>query len=117
MTAFRLLPLSVALAAAATLPARAQNLVTLYEAARAFDAGYQSAQYQFEATVAKSEQARAGTLYKIDLTAAASISAIDNTLAGKQTRRLRCSKRYPERLPAPVPPGQSNRLRAKQAPD
>lgn len=81
MTAIRLLPLSVALAAAATLPARAQNLVTLYEAARAFDAGYQSAQYQFEATVAKSEQARAGTLYKIDLTAAASISAIDNTAA------------------------------------
>ncbi len=82
MTAFRLLPLSVALAAAVTLPARAHNLVTLYEAARAFDAGYQSAQYQFEATVAKSEQARAGTLYKIDLTAGASISAIDNTLAG-----------------------------------
>ncbi len=81
MTAFRLLPLSLALAAAATLPARAQNLVTLYEAARAFDAGYQSAQYQFEATVAKSEQARAGTLYKIDLTAAASISTVDNTLA------------------------------------
>ena len=81
MTAFRLLPLSVALAAAATLPVRAQNLVALYEAARAFDAGYQSAQYQFEATVAKSEQARAGTLYKIDLTAAASISTVDNTLA------------------------------------
>ena len=84
MTAFRLLPLSVALAAAAALPARAQNLVSLYEAARAFDAGYQSAQYQFEATVAKSEQARAGTLYKIDLTAGASISAIDNTLAGSK---------------------------------
>ena len=84
MSAFRLLPLSVALAAAVTLPARAQNLVTLYEAARAFDAGYQSAQYQFEATVAKSEQARAGTLYKIDLTAGASISAIDNTLAGSK---------------------------------
>ena len=84
MSAFRLLPLSVALAAAATLPVRAQNLVALYEAARAFDAGYQSAQYQFEATVAKSEQARAGTLYKIDLTAGASISAIDNTLAGSK---------------------------------
>ncbi|MSQ75320.1 MAG: channel protein TolC [Rhodoferax sp.] len=81
MTAFRFLPLSVALAAAATLPARAQNLVTLYEAARAFDASYQSAQYQFEATAAKSEQARAATLYKIDLAAAASISAIDNTAA------------------------------------
>ena len=81
MTAYRLLPLSVALAAAAALPARAQNLVTLYEAARAFDAGYQSAQYQFEATAAKSEQARAGTLYKIDLAAAASISTVDNTLA------------------------------------
>ena len=85
MTAYRLLPLSVALAAAAALPARAQNLVTLYEAARAFDAGYQSAQYQFEATVAKSEQARAGTLYKIDLTATASIGAIDGNAAKKQS--------------------------------
>ena len=85
MTAFRLLPLSVALAAAATLPARAQNLVALYEAARAFDAGYQSAQYQFEATVAKSEQARAGTLYKIDLTATASIGAIDGNASKKQS--------------------------------
>lgn len=85
MTAFRLLPLSVALAAAAALPARAQNLVTLYEAARAFDAGYQSAQYQFEATAAKSEQARAGTLYKIDLTATASIGAIDGNAAKKQS--------------------------------
>ena len=85
MTAFRLLPLSVALAAAAALPARAQNLVALYEAARAFDAGYQSAQYQFEATVAKSEQARAGTLYKIDLTATASIGAIDGNASKKQS--------------------------------
>jgi len=85
MTAYRLLPLSVALAAAVALPARAQNLVSLYEAARAFDAGYQSAQYQFEATVAKSEQARAGTLYKIDLTATASIGAIDGNAAKKQS--------------------------------
>lgn len=85
MTAFRLLPLSLALAAAATLPARAQNLVSLYEAARAFDAGYQSAQYQFEATVAKSEQARAATLYKIDLTATASMSVIDGNAAKKQS--------------------------------
>ncbi|MEY3145562.1 MAG: hypothetical protein RL342_1233, partial [Pseudomonadota bacterium] len=85
MTAYRLLPLSVALVAAVALPARAQNLVSLYEAARAFDAGYQSAQYQFEATVAKSEQARAGTLYKIDLTATASIGAIDGNAAKKQS--------------------------------
>ena len=81
MNAFRLLPLSLALGAALTLPAQAQSLVALYESARAFDASYQSVKSLFDATLAKSEQARAGLLHTIGMSANASLSTIDNTLA------------------------------------
>ena len=81
MNAFRLLPLSLALGAALALPAQAQSLVALYESARAFDASYQSVKSLFDATLAKSEQARAGLLHTIAMSANASLSAIDNTLA------------------------------------
>ena len=80
MNAFRLLPLSLALGAALTLPAQAQSLVALYESARAFDASYQSVKSLFDATLAKSEQARAGLLHTIGMSANASLSSIDNTL-------------------------------------
>ena len=55
---FKLLPL--ALLAAATLAplAQAQSLVDLYGAARSYDASYQSAKSQFDANLAKAEQAR-----------------------------------------------------------
>ncbi|MFZ4481761.1 MAG: TolC family protein, partial [Rhodoferax sp.] len=59
MKTFRLLPLFVAVSAALSLPVRAQSLVDLYESARGFDAAYQSAKSQFDATIAKAEQARA----------------------------------------------------------
>jgi len=81
MNAFRLLPMSLALGAALTLPAQAQSLVALYESARAFDASYQSVKSLFDATLAKSEQARAGLLHTIGISANASLSSIDNTLA------------------------------------
>ena len=81
MNAFRLLPLSLALSGALALPAQAQSLVALYESARAFDASYQSVKSLFDATMAKSEQARAGLLHTISVSANASMSAIDNTLA------------------------------------
>ena len=81
MNAFRLLPLSLALGAALTLPAQAQSLVALYESARAFDASYHSVKSLFDATLAKSEQARAGLLHTIGMSANASLSSIDNTLA------------------------------------
>ena len=81
MNAFRLLPLSVALGAALALPVQAQSLVALYESARAFDASYQSVKSLYDATLAKSEQARAGLLHTIAMSANASLSTIDNTLA------------------------------------
>lgn len=48
--------------------ASAQSLQTLYEAARAYDATYLSAQKQFVASQAKAEQARAGLLPTAGLT-------------------------------------------------
>ncbi|MEI6758884.1 MAG: TolC family outer membrane protein [Betaproteobacteria bacterium] len=77
----RLLPLSLALGAALALPAQAQSLVALYESARAFDASYQSAKFLYDSTLAKSEQARAGTLPTLGLGAGATLGYIDNTLA------------------------------------
>ena len=68
-TLFRLLPLSLALAAA--LPAAAQSLTDLYGAARGFDASYQSAKAQFDAALAKADQAQAGVLPTVGLSATA----------------------------------------------
>ncbi|MFZ4624473.1 MAG: TolC family outer membrane protein [Rhodoferax sp.] len=62
MNHFRLIPLSLALAAALALPARAQSLVDLYESARGFDASYQSARLLYQANLARAEQARAAIL-------------------------------------------------------
>ncbi|MCF8159931.1 MAG: TolC family outer membrane protein [Polaromonas sp.] len=58
----RQLPFSLALTAAFVLPAQAQSLVELYDAARSFDASYQSAKSLYEANLSKAEQARAGLL-------------------------------------------------------
>ena len=52
MKLFRMLPTALALCVAVALPARAQSLVELYEAARAYDASFQSARSQYDATVA-----------------------------------------------------------------
>ncbi len=60
------------IALAATLPAHAQSLVALYESARAFDATYQGARAQYEATNARAAQAKAGLLPQVGLQAAAS---------------------------------------------
>ena len=74
---FRLLPLVTALSVATALPVRAQSLVDLYEAARAYDASFQSAQSQYEATVARAEQSRAGTLPTVGLGMVVSRTAVD----------------------------------------
>ncbi|MDZ7937544.1 MAG: TolC family outer membrane protein [Rhodoferax sp.] len=66
--------LAVGLAASLALPAQAQNLVSLYDAARSFDASYQSAKSQFDATLAKAAQARAAILPTANLGIAASRS-------------------------------------------
>lgn len=62
MKTFRLLPLFVAIGAALALPAQAQSLIDLYQSARSFDASYQSAKSQFDATLAKADQAKSAIL-------------------------------------------------------
>jgi outer membrane protein len=56
-------------------PARAQSVLDLYESARSYDASYQSAKSQFDATLAKAEQAVSGVLPTVGLAAGASLSA------------------------------------------
>lgn len=63
----RQLPLALALTAAFVLPAQAQSLLELYDAARGFDASYQSAKSLYEANLSKSEQAKAGLLPSANL--------------------------------------------------
>jgi len=65
-----LLPLTLALAGALALPTQAQSLQDLYQSAKAFDATYQAAKAQADATRAKGEQARAGILPTVGLAAA-----------------------------------------------
>ena len=63
----------------AALPAHAQNLVDLYDSARGFDANYQSAKLQYDANLAKAEQAKAGILPTAGLSANATRNNLENT--------------------------------------
>ena len=75
------LPLSVAFVLLTLAPvAQAQSLVALYESARAFDASFQSAKLQYDANLARADQARAGILPSAGLSAAASRVGVDNTV-------------------------------------
>ena len=74
----RLLPLLLALGA--SVPVQAQSLVDLYDAARSYDATYQSAKSQYDATMAKAAQAKAAILPTAGLTASANQINQDNQL-------------------------------------
>ncbi|WP_394755771.1 TolC family outer membrane protein [Rhodoferax sp.] len=80
MKPFRLLPLFVAIGATFTLPVQAQSLVDLYQSARGYDATYQSAKSQFDATLARADQAKALLLPTVGLSLGASVTHLDNTL-------------------------------------
>jgi len=74
------LPASALFALAALAPlAQAQSLVTLYESARAFDATFQSAKLQYDASLARADQAKAGILPSAGLSAGASRIGVENT--------------------------------------
>ncbi len=64
-----LLPLALAVFAA--MPAQAQNLSELYDAARSYDASFQSARSNFAANLARADQAKAGILPSVGLSAGA----------------------------------------------
>ena len=73
-------PLVIAVASALlAMAAQAQNLVDLYDASRAFDASYQSAKLQYDANLAKAEQARAGILPTAGLSAGATRNNLENS--------------------------------------
>jgi outer membrane protein len=78
MKVLRLLPLAAAIALAQALPARAEGLLQLYEAARAYDASWQSAKAQYDANLFRAEQARAGLLPQVALNAGVTRSTLDN---------------------------------------
>jgi outer membrane protein len=59
------------------LPSQAQNLADLYQAARSYDAGYQSALSSANATLARGEQAKAGVLPVAGFQAGASRTQLD----------------------------------------
>ena len=69
MNSMRLVPLALALGAAFSAPVRAESLQQLYEAARAQDATWQSAKAQYDANIARAEQAKAGLLPTAGLSA------------------------------------------------
>jgi outer membrane protein len=73
--------LSVLLAGTA---AQAQNLQSLFEAARAYDAGFLAAQAQFEADRARAEQARAGVLPSAGLRGGASWTHTDSSAPSQE---------------------------------
>jgi outer membrane protein len=77
---------AAALALGLATGAQAQSLVQVYGAARGFDATYLSARSQFDASVARADQARAGLLPQVGLGAGAnwtnrdsSVPALDGT--------------------------------------
>jgi outer membrane protein len=82
MQKFTLLPLACALSTCFALSAQAQDLAQLYEAARVYDATYQSAKSQYEANLAKAEQAKAGLYPTAGLSAGLSRSNIENSNPG-----------------------------------
>lgn len=67
-TSFRLVPLMLALGASVSFSAQAQSLVDLYNAAQGYDATYQSAKSQYDASLAKAAQAKALLLPTAGLT-------------------------------------------------
>ncbi len=77
-----LLPLALVLSAvlAGWAPAaQAQNLVELYRSAREYDATYQSARSQYDANLARADQAKAGILPTAGLSAGVNRTNFENT--------------------------------------
>ena len=68
---FTLIPVLAALAAVIAPSVQAQSLVNLYTAARSYDATFQSAKFNADATVARADQAKAGILPSASLSASA----------------------------------------------
>ncbi|WP_372827837.1 TolC family outer membrane protein [Polaromonas sp.] len=84
---FRLSALALWLGAAFAGPVQAQSLVELYDAARGFDASYQSARAQYDSTQFRAEQSRAGLLPQAGLTVGVSRTQSDATFGPVNVER------------------------------
>ena len=84
-TLFRTLPLTASVALAFASGAQAQSLVEMYDAARGYDAGFISAKAQFEANLARANQALGGILPNIALSASVSRTKFQVRPDGTQT--------------------------------
>lgn len=71
---------AMALAGGCALAAQAQSLTELHETAKRYDAAYLAAQAQYQASLAKAEQARAGLLPSAALSATANFSDLDSSV-------------------------------------
>ncbi|MBA3774565.1 MAG: TolC family outer membrane protein [Ramlibacter sp.] len=85
---FGLAPLAAALGMAFCTPARSQNLLELYESARAYDATWQSAKAQYDANLFRAEQAKAGILPSANLGAGVTRSNLDSILPAAPERNI-----------------------------
>jgi outer membrane protein len=74
----RSLPFALALGAAFAAPVQAENLLELYESARAYDATWQSSKAQYDANLFRAEQAKAGMLPSANLGAGVSRTNFEN---------------------------------------
>jgi len=87
----RPLPLSAVLAtmfaATLALPAHGQSLLDLYQAARGYDATYQAARAQYDASLARAAQAKAGILPAVGLSAGATATRQDLYTPTTSTQR------------------------------
>jgi outer membrane protein len=99
MNTLRLIPIALALSSALALPTRAQSLLDLYQSAKTFDASYQSAKSQFDANLAKGEQAKAALLPSVGLSAginrvdiSSNTPAFDRAGYGSQNATLSASQ-------------------------
>ena len=77
MRMFRMIPVALCVALCGT--AQAQSLSALYDAARSYDASYQSAQLQHDASLAQAAQSRALMLPQVGLGIGVSHSEVDNS--------------------------------------
>jgi outer membrane protein len=74
---FKRLPLAVLVSLAMAGTSQAQSLVDMYEMAKTYDAGYQSAKSQFLANQAKADQGKAALLPSIGLSGGATRSNLE----------------------------------------
>ncbi len=73
-TLFQRLPLAMLVSLAFASTSQAQSLVDMYDMAKGYDAGYQSAKSQYEANLAKADQGKAALLPTVGLGAGATRS-------------------------------------------